>query len=80
MTDDEKYLWKDITPAEARKYLIENVKDIIAVGFDINKTFIFSNLEYVGYVAMFSSPWLICSPDICTPQSSRSGSVWMQTK
>lgn len=56
MTDDEKYLWKDITPAEARKYLIENVKDIIAVGFDINKTFIFSNLEYVGYVAMFSSP------------------------
>ena len=40
MTDDEKYLWKDITPAEARKYLRENVKDIIAVGFDINKTFI----------------------------------------
>ncbi len=53
MTDDEKYLWKDITPEEMKKYLRENVKDIIAVGFDIKKTFIFSNLEYVGY-AIFS--------------------------
>lgn len=26
----------------------ENTRDIIACGFDINKTFIFSNLEYVG--------------------------------
>lgn len=48
MTDDEKFLWKDFTPEETRKFLRENVKDIIAVGFDINKTFIFSNLEYVG--------------------------------
>jgi len=50
MTDDEKFLWKDITPAEARKYLREYVKDIIAVGFDINKTFIFSNIDYLGHM------------------------------
>jgi len=50
MTDDEKYLWKDFTPEETRRYLRENVKDIIAVGYDINKTFIFSNLEYLGHM------------------------------
>jgi tryptophanyl-tRNA synthetase len=27
---------------------MQNVKDIIACGFDINKTFIFSDYEYVG--------------------------------
>uniref|UniRef100_H3A1Z2 Tryptophan--tRNA ligase, cytoplasmic n=1 Tax=Latimeria chalumnae TaxID=7897 RepID=H3A1Z2_LATCH len=48
LTDDEKYLWKDITPEEAYKYAIENTKDIIACGFDMSKTFIFSDLDYMG--------------------------------
>jgi len=48
MTDDEKFLWKDITVEEAFQYTRENAKDIIAVGFDVSKTFIFSNLNYVG--------------------------------
>ncbi|MEE6519392.1 hypothetical protein FKM82_031182, partial [Ascaphus truei] len=48
LTDDEKYLWKDLTPEQAYQYAIENAKDIIACGFDINKTFIFSDLEYMG--------------------------------
>lgn len=26
----------------------ENAKDIIAMGFDVNKTFIFSNLDFMG--------------------------------
>jgi len=50
MTDDEKFLWKDLTSTDARKYLRENVKDIIAVGFDVNKTFIFSNIDYMGHM------------------------------
>jgi len=50
MTDDEKYLWKDISPEKMRHYLRENVKDIIATGFDVSKTFIFSNLEYMGHM------------------------------
>lgn len=50
MTDDEKMLWKGFSEAEANQFTRENVKDIIAIGFDINKTFIFSNLDYVGYV------------------------------
>ena len=28
----------------------ENAKDIIACGFDINKTFIFTDLDYMGYL------------------------------
>jgi tryptophanyl-tRNA synthetase len=48
MTDDEKILWKNIPFDEMKVYLRENVKDIIAIGFDVTKTFIFSDLEYVG--------------------------------
>ncbi|KAM9294038.1 tryptophan--tRNA ligase, cytoplasmic [Gastrophryne carolinensis] len=48
MTDDEKYLWKDLTLEKAYQYTIENAKDIIACGFDVKKTFIFSDLEYMG--------------------------------
>ncbi|XP_054827984.1 tryptophan--tRNA ligase, cytoplasmic [Eublepharis macularius] len=48
LTDDEKYLWKDLTVEKAYQYAIENIKDIIACGFDINKTFIFSDLQYLG--------------------------------
>ena len=49
LTDDEKFMHNaQITIAEAKSYTAENVKDIIAVGFDPNKTFIFSDFEYVG--------------------------------
>ncbi|GJQ81047.1 Aats-trp [Trypoxylus dichotomus] len=53
MTDDEKTLWKDLKVEEAQKLTIENVKDIIAVGFDVNKTFIFSNFDYMGQAPEF---------------------------
>ncbi|XP_019866037.1 tryptophan--tRNA ligase, cytoplasmic [Aethina tumida] len=48
MTDDEKTLWKDLTIEEANRLGYENAKDIIAVGFDPEKTFIFSDLDYIG--------------------------------
>ena len=47
MTDDEKFLWKDLTLEEAYRLASENAKDIIACGFDVNKTFIFSDLDYM---------------------------------
>jgi len=50
MTDDEKFLWKDLTLEEAHRLTYENAKDIIAVGFDPRKTFIFSDLDYVGHM------------------------------
>ena len=49
MSDDEKFLVKDeLETDDAARLTIENSKDIIACGFDMKKTFIFSNMEYVG--------------------------------
>jgi len=48
MTDDEKFLWKDLSLEECHRLAFENAKDIIACGFDISRTFIFSDLDYVG--------------------------------
>jgi len=57
MTDDEKFLWKGTwEPGTGdnlmhyRHLTTENAKDIIACGFDKKKTFIFSDLEYVGHM------------------------------
>jgi tryptophanyl-tRNA synthetase len=48
LTDDEKFLWKDMTLEKAHQLAFENAKDIIACGFDIENTFIFSDLDYIG--------------------------------
>jgi len=55
MTDDEKFIFKgnyDETTGddllEFQRLTMENAKDIIACDFDYNKTFIFSDLDYVG--------------------------------
>ncbi|KAF1754205.1 hypothetical protein GCK72_020765 [Caenorhabditis remanei] len=47
MTDDEKFLWKDMTVDDAKEMSRENMKDIISVGFDPTKTFIFNNFDYM---------------------------------
>ncbi|KAL1897214.1 tryptophan--tRNA ligase [Ceratocystis pirilliformis] len=49
MTDDEKFLFSEKrTVEEVMGYTRKNVRDIISVGFDINKTFIFSDYDYMG--------------------------------
>jgi len=48
MTDDEKFLWKDLTMDEIDVYTKENIKDIISIGLNSNKTFIFSNKQYIS--------------------------------
>ncbi|XP_002122401.2 tryptophan--tRNA ligase, cytoplasmic [Ciona intestinalis] len=48
LTDDEKFLWKDLALEECYRLSYENMKDIIACGFDPDKTFIFSDLDYIG--------------------------------
>lgn len=53
LTDDEKTLWKDLTVEQSMKMARENAKDIIAIGFDVNKTFIFANLDYMGRCPAF---------------------------
>ncbi|KAI3420450.1 tRNA synthetases class I (W and Y) [Globodera pallida] len=47
ITDDEKFLWKDMDLERSKKIAVENVKDIISVGFDPQKTFIFLDTEYM---------------------------------
>jgi tryptophanyl-tRNA synthetase len=55
MTDDEKFIFKGVYEEEDGDNLdyfaqltIENAKDIIACGFHPQKTFLFSDLDYVG--------------------------------
>ena len=50
LTDDEKFLWKDLSFDECQRLAFENAKDIIACGFDVNKTFIFSDTNYIRYI------------------------------
>lgn len=50
LTDDEKFLWKDLALEECYRLGKENAKDIIACGFKETKTFIFSDLDYYGHM------------------------------
>lgn len=47
LTDDEKFLWKDMALEECERLGRENAKDIIACGFDPKRTFIFSDVNYM---------------------------------
>lgn len=48
IADDEKYYFKDLTFDYIYNLGFENAKDIIACGFNPNKTFIFSNRDYLS--------------------------------
>lgn len=49
LTDDEKFLFKQhLTIDDVKRFSRENAKDIIAAGFDVEKTLIFSDLQFMG--------------------------------
>ncbi|RDL36286.1 Uncharacterized protein BP5553_05638 [Venustampulla echinocandica] len=50
MTDDEKIIFgkKAHTLEEMRAFTRQNAKDILAVGFDLKKTFLFSDFDFMG--------------------------------
>lgn len=51
ITDDEKFLFKkDYTWEEVQKNAQDNILDIIALGFDPQKTFIFKDSQYIKNV------------------------------
>ena len=51
ITDDEKFLYREEYELEQTvKMGLSNIKDIIAFGFDPEKTFIFSDVEYIKYL------------------------------
>lgn len=49
ITDDEKFLCKKMSLEEVRTCALENIKDIIAYGFNPELTYIFSNYEQGHY-------------------------------
>ncbi|XP_047994660.1 tryptophan--tRNA ligase, cytoplasmic [Leguminivora glycinivorella] len=53
LTDDEKVLWRDIKVEQARQMAHSNAKDIIAVGFNPENTFIFNDLDFIGQCPAF---------------------------
>ncbi|MDJ0270770.1 MAG: tryptophan--tRNA ligase [Aigarchaeota archaeon] len=50
ITDDEKFLEekRGLTLEETRRWSYENILDIIAVGFDPDRTFIFQDVDFIG--------------------------------
>jgi tryptophanyl-tRNA synthetase len=57
---DEKALFKDnLTVEDTMAYGRENAKDIIATGFDVKKTFIYSDLKYIGGHILHNA-WEVC--------------------
>ena len=48
ITDDEKFTHRDCTMEEIEVNTKENIRDIIACGFNPEKTFIFTNFDYIG--------------------------------
>jgi tryptophanyl-tRNA synthetase len=57
LTDDEKFLFKEkLTQPEVYQFARDNAKDVISIGFDIKKTFIYIDSEFFtsGYNRHFS--------------------------
>ncbi|HIP89893.1 MAG TPA: tryptophan--tRNA ligase [Thermococcus paralvinellae] len=53
ITDDEKFLFKpNLSFDDAKKWAYDNILDIIAVGFDSDRTFIFQNSEFTKIYEM----------------------------
>lgn len=54
ITDDEKYIYRPELELDGPKGTLnmakQNIKDIIAFGFDPEKTFIFSDVEYIQHL------------------------------
>ena len=49
LTDDEKFLFRqNLTLEETQRLALENIKDILAIGFNPKKTFIFTDTGYLG--------------------------------
>lgn len=47
LSDDEVCLYTTVTPEDAHQRAVNVAKDIIAFGFDVKKTFIFSDFDYM---------------------------------
>ncbi|ELA46358.1 tryptophan-tRNA ligase [Vavraia culicis subsp. floridensis] len=67
ITDDEKYLFKNLQITESVEFAKSNIKDIIAFGFNPEKTFIFSNVSiYDGREDVSDASNGVNQNDTCT--------------
>ncbi len=48
LTDDEKFLYKDMTYEEIQEWTTENLKDVIAMGFNPKKTHVLIDTKHAG--------------------------------
>lgn len=48
ISDDEKFFFKGLSLAECERCATDNIRDIIACGFDPERTFIFSDINAIG--------------------------------
>ena len=49
LTDDEKFLFKEsLSVEETTRFAEQNAKDILAVGFDLKKTFVYSDFQFMS--------------------------------
>ncbi len=46
IADDEKYYFKDLSIEKIKKFAENNIKDILACGFDLDNTYFFFNRDY----------------------------------
>ena len=50
-TDDEKYLFKEeLSREDVHEYMLENMKDVLALGFDTKRTHFISNIIHAGLI------------------------------
>lgn len=50
-TSDEKYLYNpELAPEQIRQYTYDNIRDVLAVGFDPEKTYVIDNLRHIKYL------------------------------
>ena len=57
LTDDEKFIHSQkLSLKECKQFALQNALDIIAIGFDVSKTFIFADSEFIygGHGSAFS--------------------------
>lgn len=71
ITDDEKFLFKDLKLTDSMSFAIENIKDIIAFGFDPEKTYIFKNSEIYQKNNSFFQMELQLSKEISLNEGSK---------
>ena len=50
ITDDEKYLTRNLELEQVQSFADSNIRDIKKAGFDLSKTFIFKNTEYIQHM------------------------------